>query len=86
MSSSRENFFRRTVVLPACAAPARAHLRAHAGPNDGCALSTAPMSCDFTLEPSVFRTLLLERLSLPLPVIEAACEGCGKALDMYRVL
>ena len=84
-SSHCETFFRRTVVLPACSLSARAHIRAHSGPTAGCAIGTAPTSADITLELFLFRTLLLERLGLPLSTVEAVCEGCGTTLEKYGI-
>ena len=37
---------------------------------------------EFKVEPHLFRTLVLERLRLPLPVTEAFCE-CGSPLDVW---
>ena len=52
----------------------RAHLRSHSGFNAG----AAP---EYTIPPHLFRTLLLERLRLPLQVTETRCEGCQALLD-----
>ena len=59
----------------------QAHLRSHSGPYAGAALAGAPTVPEFAIEPLEFRTLLLERLRLPLPLAEATCEGCGRSLD-----
>ena len=58
----------------------RAHLRSHSGFNAGAALAHCPTAPEYTL-PNLFRTLLLERLQLPLQVTEARCEGCHALLD-----
>ena len=59
-ASSQSDFHvRRTLVLPRCGAAACAHVRAHSGPNAGCALSASPMTKDVTIPPLLFRTLLL---------------------------
>ena len=58
-----------------------AHLRSHAGPNAGAAFGYAPTAREFEIRPTYFRTLVLERLRLPLPLVEATCEGCDAVLD-----
>ena len=45
-------------------------------------MSGAPTAPEFAIEPLEFRTLLLERLRLPLPLAAADCEGCGARLDV----
>ena len=60
----------------------QAHLRGHSGTNAGLALAHCPTAPEFTLPPHLFRTLLLERLRLPLQFMEATCEGCQALLDM----
>ena len=45
-------------------------------------LHGAPAGPEFKVEPYLFRTLVLERLRLPLPVTEAFCE-CGSPLDVW---
>jgi len=57
-------------------------LRSHSGRFAGAALTGAPTAPEFEIQPLEFRTLLLERLRLPLPLTEATCEGCGQALDV----
>eukprot|EP00973_Karenia_brevis_P002142 290284-Karenia_brevis.AAC.1 len=59
----------------------RAHLRSHAGRFAAAVMVGAPTSKDFEVEPADFRTLLLERMRLPLPLTDAVCEGCGAAID-----
>ena len=61
--------------------PRQAHLRSHSGHNAGVALARAPTTPECTVSPLLFRVLLLERLQLPLPIAEAACEGCGDPVD-----
>ena len=73
--------------MPCYSASACAHsralgFRAHSGPNSGSALSAPPMGNDLAVDPFLFRTLLLERLRLPLLVTEAVCEECGAPLDV----
>ena len=41
----------------------------------------APTTPECTVPPLSFRVLLLERLQLPLPIAEAACEVCGDPVD-----
>ena len=48
-----------------CTAACQAHLRGHSGRN-GLALAHSPTVSEFTIPPHLFRTLLLERLRLPL--------------------
>ena len=80
-SSHSDTHFRRTSLLASHAAPDRAHLRSHSGRNAGSTFSGAPTAREFTVAAHQFRTLLLERLRLPLPLTEASCEGCGSVLD-----
>jgi len=74
-SSTREHHFRRSVVLSKAVPADRAHLRSHSGCYAGAVLCGAPTAPEFEVEPFEFRTLLLERLQLPLPLAEATCEG-----------
>eukprot|EP00973_Karenia_brevis_P066441 9235373-Karenia_brevis.AAC.1 len=53
-----------------------AHIRSHSGRCAGVALSTAPTAPEFEIPCHLLRTLLLERVRLPLAVTEAKCE-CG---------
>ena len=55
-------------------------LRSHSGPGTGEFLLGAPTGPEFRVEPQLFRTLVLERLRLPLDVTESKCE-CGCFLD-----
>ena len=61
----------------------RAHLRSHSGSNAGVALARGPITVEFTIPRHLFRTLLLERLRLPLQITEATCEGYQDPLDMF---
>ena len=79
-SSASEHFFRRTVVLSQTGAANQAHLRSHSGHGPSFALSGTPTKPEFRVEPHHFRTLVLERMKLPLHVAEAKCE-CGAELD-----
>ena len=79
-SSSSEHSFRKNVVLNQSCAADQAHLRSHSGPGASEALSVCPSKPEFCMEAGLFRTLVLERLRLPLQVSEALCE-CGIVLD-----
>ena len=79
-SSSLEHHFRETVVLTQSCSADQAHLRSHSGPGTGEVLLVAPTGPEFRVEPQLFRTLVLERLRLPLDVTESKCE-CGCFLD-----
>ena len=59
----------------------KTHLRSHLGHNAGVPLACAPTNPECTVPPLLFRVLLLERLQLPLPILEATCEGCGDPVD-----
>ena len=69
---------RTTGRLPCCPA---AQLRSHSGRNAGVALAVCPTCPEFTIPSHLFRTLILERLCLPLQMTEAHCEGCHAQLD-----
>ena len=58
----------------------RALIRSQAGPMAGLAFSTTPTSRFTRLDAHVFRTLLLRRLRLPLPLSDRFCR-CGRPLD-----
>ena len=79
-SSSLEYHFRETVLLAQSCSADQAHLRSHSGPGAGEVLLGAPTGPEFRVEPQLFRTLVLERLRLPLDVTESKCE-CGCFLD-----
>ena len=49
--------------------------RSHSGRNAGAALAGCPTCPEFTIPPHLFRTLILERLRLPLQMTERHCEG-----------
>ena len=73
-SVSDSRFRTRTLLLDRTAA-CRAHLRSHSGRNAGAALAHAPTAPEHTIPPHLFRTLILERLQLPLQITESVCEG-----------
>ena len=79
-SSSSEFHFRETLVLAQSCPADQAHLRSHSGPGASAVLHGAPTSPEFKVAPGLFRTLLLERLRLPVQITDARCE-CGVALD-----
>ena len=81
-SSPLEHHFRETVILAKSCAADQAHLRSHAGAGASDVLHDAPTGREFKVESHLFRTLVLERLRLPLPVTEAFCE-CGSPLDVW---
>ena len=71
--------------LPCClarTAARRAHLRSHSGRNAGAALACCPTCPEFTTPPHLFRTLICERLCLPLQMTEGLCQGCHAQLDV----
>ena len=80
-SSSSEHFFRETLVFAQSCAANQAHLRSHSGPGSSAVLFGCPTGPEFQVEPEAFRTLVFERLRLPLPVTDATCE-CGVCLDL----
>ena len=73
-SSASEHHFRETIVLSLPCPADQAHLRSHSGPGSSSILLRAPTNFEFRLIPEHFRTLVLERLRLPLSVVEARCE------------
>ena len=79
-SSSSEHHFRETVVLAQSCIADQAHLRSHSGPCASQVLHGSPTAAEFRVKPLLFRTLVLERLRLPLSITEARCV-CGGALD-----
>ncbi len=79
-SSSLEHHFRENVVLAQSSAGNQAHLRSHSGHGSSSVLCGCPTSPEFQIQPSLFRTIVLERLRLPLQITEAVCE-CGAWLD-----
>ena len=60
-------------MLSGRTAARRAHSRSHSGRNAGAALAGCPTH--------LFRTLILERLCLPVQMTEGHCEGCHAQLD-----
>ena len=80
-SSASDHHFRETVVLAQSHASDQAHLRSHSGPGAGAVLHDAPTGPEFQVQPILFRTLILERLRLPLLLTEAMCE-CGGQNDL----
>ena len=73
--------FRKLSMLAGQSAARQAHLRSHSGHNSGCALSHAPTTPEFTIQPYLFQVLLRERLRLPLFLTESTCSGCHEPLD-----
>ena len=80
-SSSSELHFRETLVLAQSCPADQAHLRSHSGPASCAVFRGAPTGPEFKLAPDLFRTLVLERMRLPLQVSEAHCE-CGLPLGV----
>ena len=70
-SSSLEYHFREAVVLAQSCSADQAHLRSHSVPGAGEVLLGAPTGPEFRVELQLFRTLVLERLRLPLNVTES---------------
>ena len=60
----------------------QAMLRSQGGPLAAAPFLPLPTSRLTKLDPSVFRTLLLRRLRLPLPLTMRVC-GCGRLLDAF---
>ena len=81
-SSASEHHFRETVVLARSCPGDQAHLRSHSGPGSGAVLHGSPTDPEFQVQPLQFRTLVLERLRLPLILMEARCE-CGGQNDIF---
>ena len=81
-TSATEHHFRNSRVFPSLSDPGRALLRSHSGPNAAAALYGAPSAPEYTTPPDRFRTLLLDRLQLPLELTHSRCE-CGAPLDAY---
>ena len=80
-SSTLDSRFRKLSMLAGQSAARQAHLRSHSGHNSGCALSHAPTTPEFTIQPHLFQVLLRERLRLPLFLTESTCSGCHEPLD-----
>ena len=79
-SSASEYHFRETVMIAQSCAADQAHLRSHSGPGSGDVFHGSPTQVEFQLQPGIYRTLLLERLRLPLHITDARCE-CGARCD-----
>ena len=77
-SSASEHHFRETVVLAQSCAD-QAHLRSHSGAGSD-VLCGCPTGPQFKILPTLFRSIVCERLRLPLQLTESRCE-CGAALD-----
>ena len=58
------------VLSPACPSD-QAHLRSHSGPGSSGVLLGAPTGPEYRVLPEHFRTQVLERLHLPLQLVEA---------------
>ena len=65
-SSSLQHHFRETVTLAQSSAANQAHLRSHSGHGSSSVLCGCPTIPEFRIQPSLFRTIVLERLRLPL--------------------
>ena len=76
-SSSLEYHHRETVIIAQSCAADLAHIRSHSGPGASEVLHGAPTS----MESQLLRTLILERLRLPLDATDARCE-CGAPFDV----
>ena len=68
------------MVLSQSSAADQAHLRSHSSPGAGALFHGSPTQLEYQVQPVQFRTLLLERMRLPLEITEARCE-CGSQLD-----
>ena len=82
-SSFSDSYFWNCSLLSGRTAARRAHLRSHSGWNAGAALAFAPTAPEYTIQPNLFRVLLLERLQLPLTLTEGGCEECQAPHDAY---
>ena len=78
-SSVSDASFRKLTLLSGRTASTRAHLWSHSGRSAGVALAHCTTAPEFTIQPHLFRTLVLERLLLPLEIMEATCEGMAGA-------
>ena len=61
----------------------KASLRSQGGAGAGATFSTSPTCFLTRIEPPFFRTLLLRRLRLPLPLTQRSCR-CGRPLQLAR--
>ena len=73
--------FRKTHIPSVRPATCREHFRSHSGHNAGAALAYVRTAPEYVIPPHLFRTLLLERLQLPLQIEETRCNGCPSPLD-----
>ena len=83
-SSISDSRFRKLSMFAGQSAARLAHLRSHSGHNSGCALSHAPTTPEFTIQPHLFQVLLRERLRLPLFLTESTCSGAINRLIRWR--
>ena len=81
-SSSSEHHVWKTVVHAQSSAADQAHLRWYSGPCASQVLIGCPKSPEFEVKPHLFRTLVFERMRLPL-IKEARCE-CGRITRLQR--
>ena len=72
--------FRELQLMPALSEGDRALMRSQSGSGVGVAFSTTPCTPLTSLEPQLFRVLLLRRFRLPLPFSRRLCR-CGRLLD-----
>ena len=79
-SSASEYHFRKVIVLRQSCPANQAHLRSHSGAGSSQVLLGCPTKLEFRIAPDLFRTVILERLRLPLFVFEVRCE-CGYLVD-----
>ena len=75
-----ETLFRESVLMPSLDPAARALLRSQSGRGAAQVLMTMPTSPETTIKAERFRTILLRRLRLPLPLGPRRCR-CLRALD-----
>ena len=59
----------------------RAHFRSLSWLKVGVVLAHCYAGLEYSNQPHLFRTLFLERMSLPLQLTESRCEGCRSHLD-----
>lgn len=82
-ASQIERNYREYVVMPNMHNSDRALLRSQSGPGAGAHLVAIPFCPELTIEPHHFRTILLRRLRMPLPLTARHCNGraCRGHLD-----
>ena len=78
-SSSSKHTFKKNVALHQSCAADQAHLRSHSGPRPSEALCVYPSKREFRIEAGFFRTVILERLRLPLHTANAVPSWTEKA-------